>query len=62
MPTTLYEVKKDKGKSDALQAEDGSLRWAKRYRLVDGHNRRQSSTHKFMVPTNAVFRLFVDTS
>ena len=62
MPKTLYDKKKEKGQGKALQGEDGLLAWAQRYRLTDGANQRKSSKHKFMVPTNSVFRLFVDTN
>jgi len=62
MPKYLYDKKKEKGQGEALQGEDGVLKWAQRYRLVDGLIQRKSSKHKFMVPTNSVFRLFVDTN
>ena len=62
MPRSLYQADKSNGHGEALQQEDGVLNWAQRYRLVDRSSRRQSSTHTFMVPTNSVFRLFLDTS
>ena len=52
MPKTLYDKKKDdEHNGPPLQGEDGVLKWAQRYRLVDNGVQRKSSKHKFMVPT-----------
>jgi hypothetical protein len=60
MPKTLYDKKGD-GSQVRLQGDDGVLKWAQRYRLIDNGAMRKSAKFKFMVPTNSVFRLFVDT-
>jgi len=60
MPKTLYDKKGD-GSKVRLQGDDGVLKWAQRYRLIDNGAMRKSAKFKFMVPTNSVFRLFVDT-
>ena len=44
-----------------IQGPDGVMNWAKKYKLEDDNNFRTLSSHKFMVPSTSVVRLFVDT-
>lgn len=64
MPTYLWKETTgvEHGDSQVLQGPDGVVNWAQRYRLVEGGSQRSRSSHQFLVPSTAVFRLFVDTS